>query len=220
VAGEAWAHLIARLRADGIRDERVLAAMARVPREAFVADEHGAQAYENEPLPIGEGQTISQPFVVALMLEALRLVGSEHVLEVGAGSGYQTALLAELAGSVVSLERSAALAHRARHILRELGYQAVCVQQADGTLGWPPAAPYQAIVVSAAAPYVPDALLQQLDDGGRLVLPVGGSASQDLVLLERQGAGLRRTRLGPVRFVPLIGRAGWGGPTGNGAVLH
>ncbi len=214
---EARHELTRMLRREGIRDERVLAAFDHVPRERFVPPEQRERAYRDEPLPIGEGQTISQPFVVALMLQALELTGRERVLEVGTGSGYQTALLAQLAVEVISLERSPRLAAAATALLAELGVPRVRVFQADGSLGWPAAAPYQAIVVSASAPYVPDALVRQLDEGGRLVLPVGPAEGQELVLLVRRGHGLRRTRLGPVRFVPLIGAEGWGAPFSNGA---
>ena len=194
----------------------MLAAFGRVPRERFVPEALVEQAYDNEPLPIGERQTISQPLVVALMLEALQLRG-ERVLEVGTGSGYQTALLAEMGTQVVSVERSPELRLRAARTLDALGYRDVRVREGDGSLGWPDAAPYDGIVVSAGAPYIPDALVQQLGDGGRLVIPVGPSEGQELVRLERAGARIRATRLGPVRFVPLVGAAAWGAPFSNGS---
>ena len=201
--------LIEHLRAEGIRDERVLAAMARVPREAFIAPEHWETAYENGPLPIGEHQTISQPFVVALMTEALGLQGGERVLEVGTGSGYHTAILAELAGYVVSVERHRALYEQAGRVLSSLGYANVELHVADGTLGWVRGAPYDRAIVAAAGPDVPVALVDQLALGGRLVIPVGDASHQRLVLLTRHQDGVERRDLGPVRFVPLIGEAGW-----------
>ncbi len=209
--------LVETLWREWIRDPRVLDAMLRVPRERFIAAEFQDRAYENEPLPIGEEQTISQPFVVALMLESLRLRGTERVLEIGTGSGYQTALLAELTAEVISVERSAVLAKRAAALLVALGYQRVRLHHADGSLGWPPNAPYQGIVVSAGAPSVPDALLHQLADGGRLVIPVGPSDGQELILLERNPNGMRRVTLGAVRFVPLVGAAAWSAPFPDGA---
>ena len=204
--------LIEQLRAEGIRDERVLATMGRVPREAFIAPEHRDTAYENGPLPIGERQTISQPFVVALMTEALELSGAERVLEVGTGSGYHTAILAELAARVVSVERHPALHDEARRVLSALGYADVYLHVADGTLGWPAGAPYDRIIVAAAGPDVPAALVDQLAVGGRLVIPVGDASHQRLVLLTRHVDGTERRDLGPVRFVPLIGEAGWQPP--------
>ena len=201
--------LIEQLRAEGIRDERVLAALARVPREAFVATEHADAAYDNGPLPIGDRQTISQPFVVALMTEALSLTGVEHVLEVGTGSGYHTAVLAELASQVVSVERHPALHEGARSVLTALGYGNVELHVGDGTLGWPAPAPYDRILVAAAGPDVPAALLDQLAVGGRLVIPVGSEGGQRLLLLARTERGVERHDLGPVRFVPLVGADGW-----------
>jgi protein-L-isoaspartate(D-aspartate) O-methyltransferase len=208
--------LLRELRGQGITDSRVIAAFEQVRREQFVDEQQHGAAYRNEPLPIGEGQTISQPFVVALMLQELRLYGTEHVLEIGTGSGYQTALLAELAKSVVSVERHASLADRARERLARLGYLHVSVQIANGTLGWKAAAPYDAILVSAAAPEVPTPLLQQLAEGGRLILPVGSMTAQELVLVARSKDGYSQRRLGAVRFVPLVGREGWGGQPSAG----
>ena len=207
---EQIAALLAELRRQGIRDERVLGALGRVPRDRFVPEEHRAEAWANAALPIGAGQTISQPFVVALMTEALALRGPERVLEIGTGSGYQTAILAELAAEVVSVERHAELAAGAERLLRELGYRNVAVHVGDGTTGWADAAPYDRIIVTAAGPRVPPPLLAQLRaDGGRMVIPVGEPHDQHLVAVDRDGDQTRETTLGPVRFVPLIGRAGW-----------
>jgi protein-L-isoaspartate(D-aspartate) O-methyltransferase len=203
--------LVQELRRQGLDDERVLAAISRLPRERFVPAARPDLVYRNAPLPIGGGQTISQPYVVALMLAELRLRGDEKVLEVGTGSGYQTALLAELAAWVTSVERIESLAESARTLLAELGYRNVAIHLANGTLGWPPDAPYDAIVVSAAAPIVPDALLAQLGEGGRLILPVGSLQAQELLLVERQGDSFVQHRRGGVRFVPLLGEQGWEG---------
>ena len=202
--------LLAELRRQGVRDERVLSALGRVPRERFVPEAGLAEAWANVALPIGAGQTISQPFVVALMTEALALRGVERALEIGTGSGYQTAVLAELADQVVSIERHPELATEAEATLRELGYRNVAIHVGDGTTGRPEAAPYDRIIVTAAGPRVPPPLLAQLhEDGGRLVIPVGEPHDQQLVVVERHGDRTRERRLGPVRFVPLIGRAGW-----------
>jgi protein-L-isoaspartate(D-aspartate) O-methyltransferase len=201
--------LVAELRRDGVQDERVLAAIAAVPREEFVPPEHRANAYRNAPLPIGAGQTISQPLVVGLMTQALELAGSERVLEVGTGSGYQAAVLCRLAAHIVSIERFPELAERARAVLARIGCTNVEVHVTNGSLGWPAAAPYDAIIVTAGAPVVPEALVAQLADGGRLVIPVGDRTSQELVLVIRQDGGTQTRRLGPVRFVPLVGEEGW-----------
>lgn len=201
--------LVTALRADGIADERVLAAIAAVPREQFVPRQLYHQAYEDFALEIGEGQTISQPSVVARMT-ALAAVGPrDRVLEIGAGSGYQAAILAELARFVFAVERIPALAEGARARLAALGYRNVSVQVMDGTLGWRAQAPFDAIVVSAGAPAVPAALAEQLVDGGRLVIPVGGIGRQELRLVVRHGDRLDETAHGPASFVPLIGRGGF-----------
>lgn len=201
--------LIEQLRREGISDERVLAAMGRVAREAFVPAELYESAYQNAALPIGHGQTISQPFVVALMTATLALVGTEHVLDVGTGSGYQAAVLSRLARSVVSVERVPALLEAARRTLAALAYTNVELHLANGTLGWLPGAPYDAILVAAGGPTVPASLLDQLALNGRLVMPVGKPREQQLVMLQREGGRYRESMLGPVRFVPLLGAEGW-----------
>ncbi len=194
----------------GIADEAVLAAMGSVPREAYVPPGAVEQAYADGALPIGEGQTISQPYIVAAMAEAAVLGPDDRVLEVGTGSGYGAAVLARLAAHVWTIERLAGLAASAQRALAEQGVTNVTVLQGDGSLGWPDAAPYDAIVVTAAAPGPPTALLDQLADGGRLVIPVGPDAwDQELVRVRREGDELVTDRLGPVRFVPLVGRQGW-----------
>ena len=192
----------------GIRDERVLAALAAVRRELFVPERLRRHAYADRALPIGSGQTISQPFMVATMLEALRLDGG-RVLEVGTGSGYQAALLAELADEVVSIERVPELAAEARRTLEHTGYGRVDVRVGDGTLGVPERAPFDGIVVAAAAPAVPASLYDQLSPGGRLVIPVGTRRDQWLEIAERGPAGPVRVRTVPCRFVPLLGAAGF-----------
>ena len=207
--------LIAELRREGVHDERVLEAIRAVPREAFVPPEHREQAYRNAPLPIGAGQTISQPLVVGLMTQALALQGAERVLEVGTGSGYQAAVLCRLAAHVVSVERFPELAARARGVLERLECHNVEVHVSNGTLGWPDSAPYDAIIVTAGAPDVPSALVQQLAEGGRLVIPVGNRTAQDLLLVTRQGPETRTQNLGPVRFVPLVGEQGWDADAGD-----
>ncbi|MDP2728269.1 MAG: protein-L-isoaspartate(D-aspartate) O-methyltransferase [Dehalococcoidia bacterium] len=192
-----------------IWDRRVLQAMERVPRELFVEPEDRHLAYANIPLPIGYGQTVSQPYIVALMTQSLHLLGTERVLEVGTGSGYQTAVLAQMASHVVSIERFEALAERARQHISLLGYTNVEIYLGDGSMGWPPGAPYQAIIVTAGAPRAPQELVDQLDDHGRLVIPVGSRFDQDLLLLIKREHTLERQNLGPCRFVPLTGEAGW-----------
>jgi protein-L-isoaspartate(D-aspartate) O-methyltransferase len=198
-----------QLRSRGIVDERVLAAMGRVPRELFVPDSVAHLAYEDGALPIGFGQTISQPFIVATICSLLGLSGSERVLDVGSGSGYQAAVLAELAEEVVSIERVPELAERAREALRRAGYENVEVRVGDGSLGVPERAPFDGIAVAAAAPVVPPALYEQLADGGRLVLPRGGRWGQELVLVERTPEGPVERRSVSCRFVPLVGEEGF-----------
>jgi protein-L-isoaspartate(D-aspartate) O-methyltransferase len=192
-----------------IRDHRVLDAMGRVPRELFVPTSSQHAAYENIPLPIESGQTISQPLIVAIMTEALELKGSEKVLEVGTGSGYQTAILAEMARWVVTVERHRNLADGARKVLSMLGYKNIEVHLAGEKLGWEEKAPYDAIMVTAGAPSVPHELVDQLAVGGRMVIPVGTPFEQDLIRVVRGQEGVTTANLGPCRFVPLIGEGGW-----------
>jgi protein-L-isoaspartate(D-aspartate) O-methyltransferase len=198
-----------QLRRRGIVDERVLAAMGRVPRELFVPDPVAHLAYEDGALPIGFGQTISQPYIVATICSLLGLSGSERVLDVGSGSGYQAAVLAELAAEVVSIERVPELAERAREALQRAEYENVEVRVGDGSLGVPERAPYDGIAVAAAAPVIPPALYEQLAEGGRLVLPRGGRWGQELVLVERTPAGPVERRSVSCRFVPLVGEEGF-----------
>lgn len=200
-----------QVRARGIRDERVLAAMRKILRHLFVPKGFERAAYEDRPLPIGEGQTISQPYIVAVMTEQLELQPEDRVLEVGTGSGYQAALLAELAGSVISIERLASLADRARENLARAGVTGVQVVVGDGTEGYPPEAPYDAIIVTAASPGVPQPLIDQLAEGGRLIAPVGPRECQDLIKLVKREGRVESIPLGGVCFVPLIGQFGWRG---------
>jgi protein-L-isoaspartate(D-aspartate) O-methyltransferase len=203
------------LKRRGVRDRRVLAAIERVPRERFVPAELEDEAYADRALAIDCGQTISQPYIVALMTEALALSGNEKVLEIGTGSGYQTAVLAELAARVVSIERHAELSEQAWRRLAALGYRNLRCVIGDGTLGWPEEAPYDRILVAAAAPSCPPALVEQLADGGVLVIPVGGEEEQELERCVKQSGALTRTRLTSCRFVPLIGAAAQGSPPGD-----
>jgi protein-L-isoaspartate(D-aspartate) O-methyltransferase len=197
-----------QLRDRGIADQRVLQAMGRVPRHEFVAEGDRDQAYEDYPMPIGAGQTISQPYMVGLMLETLQLTPADRVLEVGTGSGYATALLAELAADVISVERHASLAGRATELLARLGYTNMKVIVGDGALGFPAGAPYNAILVSAAAPQVPPALLAQLAEGGRMVIPVGPGDSQQLLLIHIRDGQAHTTLREMCRFVPLVSGVG------------
>lgn len=204
----AKADLVRQLGAE-IGDVPVLEAMSRVPRERFLSSGMKDFAYEDRPLPIGFGQTISQPFIIALMTKALGLGGQERVLEVGTGSGYQTAILAELAARVVSVERLPELAERARKVLAGLGYNNVEIHVCQETLGWPAQAPYDAIIVTAGAPRVPDSLLDQLAIGGRLVIPVGPHSHQELYKITKRRNRNIVQSLGGCRFVPLIGDGAW-----------
>lgn len=192
-----------------VKDKRVLEAMARIPRECFVPPEEQHLAYEDRPLPIGLDQTISQPFIVALMTQALELTGSEKVLEIGTGSGYQAAILAELARLVITVERLPALAEAARKVLDGLGYTNIVVHLAKETLGWPDDAPYDAIIATAGAPRVPPDLLAQLAIGGRMVIPVGSRYVQELCKVTRQRRKNKIQNLGGCRFVSLIGKGAW-----------
>lgn len=193
----------------GIQSPRVLQAMSSVPRHLFVPPEHVSKAYADEPLPIGEGQTISQPFMVAAMADALSLDDHGRVLEIGAGSGYQAAVLSLLAREIIAVETQPALAAAARERLPRLGYNNVRIEVGDGSLGWPSEAPYDAILVTAAAPAVPPPLLEQMADGGRLVLPVGPAEHQDLIRLVNRAGRISQETLFACRFVPLLGRYGW-----------
>ncbi|MBI3769109.1 MAG: protein-L-isoaspartate(D-aspartate) O-methyltransferase [Deltaproteobacteria bacterium] len=193
----------------GIADPRVLAAMARVERHRFVEEALEARAYDDKPLPIGARQTISQPFMVGLMTEALGLRGTERVLEIGTGCGYQTAVLAELVANVFSVERISTLATAARQLLDRLGYYNVAIRVGDGTLGWSDEAPFDAIVVTAGTPQVPRPLITQLADGGRLVFPIGEEELQTLVRIRKEGSRLHEEYFGDCRFVKLVGRYGW-----------
>ena len=200
-----------QLRRRGISDERVLGAMGRVPRELFLAEDVRQYAYEDGALPIGYGQTMSQPFIVATICALLRLEGHERVLDVGTGSGYQAAVLAELAAEVVTIERVPELADKARAALVEAGYEHVEVQVGDGSLGGPKRAPFEGIAVAAAAPTVPPALYAQLTEGGGLVVPRGSRRGQQLVLLVRSPDGPEERASVPCRFVPLLGEGGFTG---------
>jgi protein-L-isoaspartate(D-aspartate) O-methyltransferase len=202
-----------QLRRRGIRDERVLAAFERVPRHLFVPPELAHQAYEDKPVAIGAGQTISQPYMHAAMLEAAAIRPTDVGLEIGTGSGYQTALLAELAAEVFSIEFVPALAEHAQHVLARLQYTQIVIRAGDGSQGWPEAAPFDVIIVSAASPHVPAALLEQLRLGGRMVIPVGDLHEQQLWLLHRTPDGVHRRVLDGCRFVPLMGRHGFPGPS-------
>jgi protein-L-isoaspartate(D-aspartate) O-methyltransferase len=198
-----------QLKRRGIHDQRVLAAMQIVPRHLFVPASWRAQAYEDMPLPIGHQQTISQPYIVALMLEALELTGTERVLEVGTGSGYQAALLGWLAQHVYTVEIIPELAQSAREVLSQLGYENVEVVAANGSIGWKAGAPHDAIIVAAASPAVPQPLVEQLQEGGRLVLPVGDLVAQVLLRVRKQQGKIVTEDLGDCAFVPLVGEEGW-----------
>src|SRR5271168_179907 len=207
---DARREMVARqIRDRGIHSQRVLDAMESVPRHLFVLPEHVFAAYADEPLPIGEGQTISQPFMVAAMADALSLEGHERVLEVGAGTGYQAAVLSLLAREVIAIETIPELAESARERLARLGYSSVRVEQGDGSLGFSGDAPFDAILVSAAAPAVPQPLVDQLADGGRLVIPVGQTDQQELFRIVKEGNRTTQQKLFACRFVPLVGRFGW-----------
>ena len=192
----------------GIKDLRVIKAMSRVPRHVFVRDSFHHKAYGDHPLPIGASQTISQPYVVAAMSEALQLTGEERVLEIGTGSGYQTALLSELAAQVFTIERVKSLGRQAKQLLDGLGYTHINYKVFDGTYGWQELGPYDAVLITAAGPEVPQALIEQVKDGGRIVAPIGDDQGQELMVYTKRGKRLRAKRMGDCFFVPLIGKYG------------
>jgi protein-L-isoaspartate(D-aspartate) O-methyltransferase len=198
-----------QLRARGIKDERVLAVMESVPRHLFVETYLQERAYDDSALPIGEGQTISQPYMVALMTELLALKGDERVLEIGTGSGYQTAILSKLASEVFTIERIELLALKARSILKEMNYENVHVIVSDGTKGLPEHSPFDGMIVTAAAPHIPQGYIEQLQMNGRLVIPVGSRVSQTLYKITKTSSGLLSSASTPCVFVPLIGKEGW-----------
>jgi len=198
-----------QIEARGIHDQRVLEAMRKVARHLFVGEALQDQAYGDFPLPIGEGQTISQPYIVAEMTQGLELTKDDRVLEIGTGSGYQTTILAELALRVYTIERVRKLFITARKLLDQLGYHNIIAECSDGTLGWPDESPFEGIIVTAGAPEVPEKLVQQLTIGGRMVIPVGNRFSQTLLKIRRDEDGVHKTDLGGCRFVKLIGKHGW-----------
>jgi len=193
----------------GIKDLLVLEVMSRVPRHLFTLDSLQHRAYGDTPLPIGENQTISQPYIVAAMTEALKLKGHERVLEIGTGSGYQTAVVAELAAQVFTIERINALSRKAQQILEGLNYANIVFKMFDGTYGWPDQAPFDAIMVTAAAKEIPEALIKQLRDEGTLVAPAGGVDKQKLIVLTKKGDRVSKREIGDCKFVPLVGKYGW-----------
>lgn len=193
----------------GIKDPRVLQAFQKVPRHKFVPEKYQDCAYGDFPLAIGEGQTISQPYMVALMTECLELSGGEHILEIGTGSGYQAAILAELTAQVYSIERVAVLAERARTLLRDLGYDNIHIKVDDGTLGWQKNAPYDRIIITAGAPDIPEPLIEQLNINGKLVIPIGSKFSQVLTVVTKYKTGIQTEEICGCVFVPLLGRYGW-----------
>lgn len=201
--------MVRRLEAQGITDRKVLEVMRRIPRHLFIPNALWDHAYADHPVPIDRGQTISQPYIVALMTQALQLEKSDRVLEIGTGSGYQTAILAELAKHVYTIERFPELSEKAKKLLTEAGYTNISFLVGDGTLGWPEEAPFDKIIVTAAAPEVPKALVEQLSERGRLVIPVGGRQVQTLLALTKEGGKLRREELCACSFLPLVGKEGW-----------
>ena len=207
--GGARRRLVETLHAGGIRDANVLRAFELTPRHLFVPTGMRHRAYEDSALPIGNGQTISQPTTHARYLESLKLSGTERVLEIGTGSGYQTVLLAHLAAQVFSIERVGTLAESARRVIREAGVRNVSLLSGDGTLGWRDYSPFDAILVTAGSPKVPIPLGEQLGEGGRMLIPLGGKDEQILTVVTKRGVGLERRDIGAVRFVPLVGAHGW-----------
>jgi len=198
-----------QLAARGIADEGVLQAMGKIPRHLFISEALAGEAYNDHPVPIGEKQTISQPYIVALMTEALGLQGKENTLEIGTGSGYQTAILAELSSRVYTVERIKSLLVNARKLLAQLGYTNILFKAFDGTLGWKEYAPFDAIMVTAGAPSVPKPLIDQLADNGRMIIPIGDRYTQELIKVTKKGENLEQDSLGGCRFVNLIGIHGW-----------
>ncbi len=201
--------MIELLKQRGIRDEKVLNAMRKIPRHLFVDSKLWEMAYGDHPLPIGEGQTISQPYIVALMTEALELQKTDKVLEIGTGSGYQTAILAELACVVFTIEKSEVLTQKAQRLLEGTSLKNIYFRIGDGTVGWEEHAPYDKIIATGAAPRVPESLMRQLKDPGRLVLPVGGRQIQTLLLLKKEGGSVSQEELCSCSFLPLLGKEGW-----------
>lgn len=201
--------MVLDLKRRGIEDERVLETLLKVPRHLFISRSLWHLAYGDHPLPIGEGQTISQPYIVALMTEALKLKPEHRVLEIGTGSGYQTAILAELAKDIYTMERAVPLLEEAKELLKKLGYQNIHYRLGDGTCGWAEHAPYARIIASGSAPQIPPSLIAQLADPGRLIIPVGDRHLQELVLLRRAEGEIEKERLVPCSFLPLIGEEGW-----------
>lgn len=197
-----------QIRMRGVTDKEVLAAMLKVERHLFVPQAYRSEAYEDYPLPVGEGQTISQPYIVAFMTEALDLEPSDKVLEIGTGSGYQAAILAEICDSVFTIEIFESLGTNARSLLEKLGYKNVYVKIGDGYEGWQEHAPFDAIIVTCAPTHVPEKLEQQLAEGGRMIIPVGGTYTQELVLLRKKGGKLLKENVLPVRFVPMVNEKG------------
>ena len=198
-----------QLRRRGIRDEGVLSAMAKVPRHLFVPPGSQSESYEDRPLPIGDGQTISQPYMVAIMTQSLELEGGEKILEIGTGSGYQTAILAELARMVFTMERLFSLIQNSEKRLRNLGYENIYCRLGDGSQGWPEEAPFDGIIVTAGAPEVPEALKSQLSEGGRMVIPVGSRYSQTLMMITKTKDRFEEEEITGCVFVPLVGDSAW-----------
>jgi protein-L-isoaspartate(D-aspartate) O-methyltransferase len=201
--------MVRQLAERGIADERVLKAMRVIPRHLFLPNALWDLAYTDQPLPIAEGQTISQPYIVALMTQTLELQETDTVLEIGTGSGYQTAILAELAGEIFTVERFEALSEQARRLLESAGYQRIHYRVGDGTLGWPEAAPFDKIIATGSCPQIPASLVNQLRDGGRLVIPVGSRQVQSLLLVRRVNGQVRSEEVCACSFLPLIGKEGW-----------
>lgn len=195
--------------ARGIKNKKVLEAFYKVPRHRFISDELRDNAYSDYPIPIGEGQTISQPYIVALMTECLDLSGAEKVLEIGTGSGYQTAILSELTKRVYSIERVTNLAKRAEAVLNELGYKNIWIKIGDGTLGWPEESPFDRVIITAASPHIPPPLVEQLSEKGKIVIPLGETFSQVLTVAEKKNNKLQYQQVCGCVFVPLVGKYGW-----------